>query len=70
LYFDTVTFSQHTLRMLRDVVGTDHMVLGTDFPHPLGGIDKGVESIEQMLVPEYEKANIFENTARSILKNI
>jgi hypothetical protein len=44
--------------------------LHTGFPHPLDGIDKGVQSIEQMLVPEYEKANVFENSARSILKNL
>lgn len=69
LYFDTVTFSPHTLRLLRDVVGTDHMVLGTDFPHPLGGIEKGVESIQQMQVPEHEKAQVFSGTALTILNN-
>ncbi|QTX06001.1 amidohydrolase family protein [Agromyces archimandritae] len=69
LYFDTVTFNPHNLRFLRDIVGTDHMVLGTDFPHPLGGIEKGVASIEAMEVPRHEKEQIFSGTALSILNN-
>ncbi|MGH9391846.1 MAG: amidohydrolase family protein, partial [Vicinamibacteria bacterium] len=46
LYYDTVTFSPYTLNMLRDLVGTDHMVMGSDFPHLLGSIDRAVSSIE------------------------
>jgi aminocarboxymuconate-semialdehyde decarboxylase len=69
LYFDTVVFNSHNLRFLRDLVGTDHLVLGTDFPHPLGGIDKGVASIEALEIPDHEKQNIFSRTALSILTN-
>jgi aminocarboxymuconate-semialdehyde decarboxylase len=29
LTYDTVTFSPHTLAMARDIVGTDHMVMGS-----------------------------------------
>lgn len=70
LYFDTVTFSPHTLRLLRDMVGTDHLVLGTDFPHPLGGIEKGVACIQALEIPEREKEQIFSGTALSILNNV
>ncbi|MBS1698916.1 MAG: amidohydrolase [Actinobacteria bacterium] len=69
LYFDTVTFNQHNLRFLRDMVGSDHMVLGTDFPHPLGGIEKGVQSILDMEATALDKQNIFSNTALSLLNN-
>lgn len=70
LYYDTVTFSQHNLRMLRDMVGSDHMLMGSDFPHLLGSIEKAVTSIEQMPVPEAEKASIFSGTARTVLNNL
>jgi aminocarboxymuconate-semialdehyde decarboxylase len=40
LYYDTVTFSPHNLTMLRDQFGADHMVMGSDFPHLLGAIDR------------------------------
>ena len=51
LYYDTVTFSPYTLNMLRDLVGTDHMVMGSDYPHLLGSIDRAVSSIENVPPP-------------------
>jgi aminocarboxymuconate-semialdehyde decarboxylase len=70
LYYDTVTFSPYTLNMLRDLVGTDHMVMGSDFPHLLGSIDRAVTSIENLNIPEAEKDRIFSATALSMLNNI
>src|SRR6266545_5846023 len=31
LYYDTVTFSPYTLSLARDMVGADHMVMGSDY---------------------------------------
>lgn len=70
LYYDTVTFNPHNLHMLRDMVGTDHMLMGSDYPHLLGSIDKAVTSIEALAIPEAEKARIFSGTALSILNNV
>ena len=70
LYYDTVTFSPHTLRMLRDVVGTDHMVMGSDYPHLLGSIERSVSSIGDLNIPEHEKKQIFSGTALAILNNV
>jgi aminocarboxymuconate-semialdehyde decarboxylase len=70
LYYDTVTFNPHTLNMARDLVGADHMVMGSDYPHKLGSIDRAVSSIESLDIPQSEKQKIFEGTALSILNNI
>ncbi len=69
LYYDTVTFSPYNLSMVRDLVGTDHMVMGSDYPHLLGSIDRAVSSIEGLHIPESEKQRIFSGTALSILNN-
>jgi len=70
LYYDTVTFNPQNLMMARDLVGSDHMVMGSDFPHLLGSIDKAVSSIEALNIPQAEKRRIFEGTAMSILNNV
>jgi aminocarboxymuconate-semialdehyde decarboxylase len=70
LYYDTVTFSPYTLRMARDLVGVDHMLMGSDYPHMLGSIERSVTSIESLAIPEHEKRAIFSETALSILNNI
>jgi len=70
LYYDTVTFSPYTLNLIRDMVGVDHMVMGSDYPHLLGSIDRAVSSIEGLSIPQHEKQRIFEGTALSILNNV
>lgn len=69
LYYDTVSFSPHTLTMVRNMVGADHMVMGSDYPHLLGSIDRAVTSIENLDVSGEEKQQIFSGTALSILNN-
>src|SRR5713226_804758 len=70
LYYDTVTFSSYNLRMARDLVGVDHMAMGSDYPHLLGSIERSVSSIQDLSIPEYEKQKIFSSTALSILNNV
>jgi aminocarboxymuconate-semialdehyde decarboxylase len=70
LYYDTVTFNAHNLRMAHDMVGADHMVMGSDYPHLLGSIERSVSSIEELAIPENEKQEIFSGTALSILNNV
>ena len=70
LYYDTVNFNSHMLMMVRNMIGADHMVMGSDYPHLLGSIDRAVSSIENLDVAEEEKQRIFEGTALSILNNV
>lgn len=70
LYYDTVTFSPHTLTMLRDLFGADHMVMGSDYPHLLGAIDRAVGSIRSLAIPVAEQDRILGGTALSILNNV
>jgi aminocarboxymuconate-semialdehyde decarboxylase len=70
LYYDTVNFNPHMLMMVRNMIGADHMVMGSDYPHLLGSIDRAVSSIQALEVPEIEKRRIFEGTALSILNNV
>src|SRR5207245_1939846 len=59
LTYDTVTFSSHNLRMLRDIVGADHMAMGSDYPHLLGSIEKEVSSVADIYFSSPEKDRFF-----------
>ena len=39
LYFDTVVFTEHQLEYLVELYGSDHIVLGTDYPYDMGMYD-------------------------------
>jgi aminocarboxymuconate-semialdehyde decarboxylase len=70
LYYDTVNFNPHMLMLARNMIGSDHMVMGSDYPHLLGSIDRAVSSIEGLEIADEEKRRIFEGTALSILNNV
>jgi aminocarboxymuconate-semialdehyde decarboxylase len=70
LYYDTVNFNPHMLSMARNIFGANHMVMGSDYPHLLGSIERAVSSIESLNIPDDEKQKIFEGTALSILNNV
>lgn len=69
LYYDTVNFNPHMLMMVRDMIGADHMVMGSDYPHLLGSIDRAVSSIHNLDLPDDEKRQIFSRTALAIMNN-
>src|SRR5215216_496944 len=69
LYYDTVSFSPHTLKMVREMVGVDQMVMGSDYPHLLGSIDRAVTSIDGLDIDNTEKEKIYSGTALSVLNN-
>jgi aminocarboxymuconate-semialdehyde decarboxylase len=70
LYYDTVNFNPHMLRLVREMIGADRMVLGSDYPHLLGSIDRAVSSIEGLDISDDEQQKIFEGTALAILNNM
>lgn len=70
LYYDTVNFNPHMLNLARELIGADQMVMGSDYPHLLGSIDRAVSSIQGLDIPDAEKRRIFEGTAMSILNNV
>jgi predicted TIM-barrel fold metal-dependent hydrolase len=52
------------------MIGADRMVMGSDYPHLLGSIDRAVSSIEGLEIPDEEKRRIFDGTALTILNNV
>ena len=55
LYYDTVSFSAPSLRLARELVGADHLVMGSDYPHLLGSIERAVSSVDALDVPTVDK---------------
>lgn len=70
LHFDTVSFSQPALQYVRGLVGADHMLMGSDYPHLLGSIDRAVSSINELDAPQSERDAIFSGNALRILNNV
>ena len=68
-YYDTVTFTERNLRFLVDVVGSDRVVFGTDYPAPMRLEDpvRLIEGYETFSEPERE--DMLRRTADAIFAN-
>ena len=62
LYFDSWVADDAALRYLLDTCGIDRVMLGTDYPFPLGEQVPG-EGIERLALDEVQRARIYNGTA-------
>jgi aminocarboxymuconate-semialdehyde decarboxylase len=67
LYFDTLVYRVETLEYLKLMAGTDHLMVGTDYPYTLGDWN-AVDKVEAMNCSDGEKLQILEGNARRLLK--
>jgi aminocarboxymuconate-semialdehyde decarboxylase len=65
LYFDTVLFEPQALRFLCDVAGSDKVVLGSDYPFPIGDPEPA-RVVEDTPLTESERRAILGETAARI----
>ena len=66
LYFDTIVHSVVALQYLAKVVGSDRIVIGTDYPMAMGDFDS-VQKVMQLDLPAAQRELILgENAARAL----
>lgn len=61
-FVDSITHDPVMLDYVLDLIGEDKVVLGTDYPFPLGDLEHG-KMIEDMDMPEARKGKIFGDNA-------
>ena len=62
MYFDSLVHDAATLQFLVDMVGTEKIALGTDYPFPLGELEPG-KLIDTMLYDDAAKERLLNGTA-------
>jgi aminocarboxymuconate-semialdehyde decarboxylase len=66
-YTDSVVFDERALRLLVDTVGADKVVVGSDYPYPLGERPAGGVVRDAGFLDETTRAKILEGNARTFL---
>ena len=62
LYFDSCVHDPQALRYLLELAGAERVMLGTDYPFPLGEQQPG-SGIDALQLPEPQRARLFHGTA-------
>lgn len=68
VYVDCVSFHLPALRCALEFLGVDHILLGTDYPHPLGGAEQAIQSIKDLKLSQGDTEKIFSANAVKLLK--
>ena len=66
-YVDSVVFDERALRLLVDTVGVDRVVVGSDYPYPLGERPAGKVVRESLFLDEPERHQILRDNAEVFL---
>jgi aminocarboxymuconate-semialdehyde decarboxylase len=67
-YYDTVAFEPRALQFAIDFAGADHVLLGSDYPHQIGDMEKAVKVIEALPVAPDVRARVLGSNAARLLK--
>ena len=67
MYIDTVSFHGPALRCGYEVMGADHMLLGSDHPFPLGGMKEMVQVIRELGLTAAEEEGVLGGNAARLL---
>jgi aminocarboxymuconate-semialdehyde decarboxylase len=67
-YYDTVSFDPDVLQFTLRFAGADHVVLGSDYPHQIGDMNRAVKVIEGLPVPEDARRAVLGGNAARLLK--
>ncbi|MDI7260817.1 MAG: amidohydrolase family protein [Thermodesulfobacteriota bacterium] len=68
MHFDTVSFYAPALQCAIDTIGTDKMLMGSDYPFAAGSLEEAVQSINALDITEEDKKKILYENALNILK--
>jgi aminocarboxymuconate-semialdehyde decarboxylase len=66
-YVDSVVFDEPALRLLVDRVGADHVLLGSDYPYPLGERPAGAVVRNATFLDDSDRARILGGNAETFL---
>ncbi len=66
LYFDTVVHDVGVLQALVTFAGSEHVVLGSDYPFDMG-VDRPAEAVRQLALPPADEAKILGGSAARLL---
>jgi aminocarboxymuconate-semialdehyde decarboxylase len=67
LYFDNLVYRVETVEYLKRMVGTEHVMVGTDYPYDLGDW-MAAEKIQQMNCTDAERDAMLHRNARNLLR--
>ncbi len=68
VYVDTISFHLPAMKCALEYLGPDHLLIGTDYAHPIGGPERVVGFVKQLGLPEKDYEKILWGNADQLFK--
>lgn len=68
IYVDSICYDQKILEFVYKSLGSDKIMLGTDYPHQITDIEKAVERVKNLNIPGEDEENILSKNAIKLFK--
>jgi aminocarboxymuconate-semialdehyde decarboxylase len=68
VYVDAISFHLPAMKCALEFLGPDHILMGTDYAHPIGGPEKVVGFIKDLGLPEEDTEKILRKNAVKLFK--
>lgn len=68
VYYDSVAFDVNSLQLARSVVGQDRLLLGSDYPHQIGDLNKSVATVRAAGWSEEDRKALLRDNALALLR--
>lgn len=70
MYHDTVSFNPEALRFALRSQGLDRLMLGSDYPHQIGDMNRALDTVQSLGLPGDEESRILEGNILDLIGNI
>lgn len=67
VYYDSVAFDVNSLELARSFVGSRQLVLGSDYPHQIGDLNRSVATVQDLEWPEKDRMALLRGNAVELL---
>ncbi len=68
VFYDCVLFDPRTVQFAVDTLGVDQFMVGSDYPHQIGSLDKAVEVVRALALSVEDKEKVFGGNARRVFR--
>jgi aminocarboxymuconate-semialdehyde decarboxylase len=68
LYYDSVNFHPAAWSCALESFGAEHIVLGSDYPFPIGSMERSIERVEALDITPQQREAIYSGTALTLLR--
>ncbi|MGI6662311.1 MAG: amidohydrolase family protein [Bacillota bacterium] len=66
IFYDCVLFNPKTVRFAIDTLGVTQFMVGSDYPHQIGSLEKAVKVVRDLELTDSEKEMVFATNAKAL----